>query len=624
MKKSNVTSPRRLLAAFLQATRHLAPMATAIACGSAYAEIEPPPEVAVRDEVGVDVISGTPTFSMQDLKIGTGESVLTHSIASYASYFWGFTDNFHLSAGLSGSNEKVHRNVRLGHKSQAFLVESGDLFGFATYKPLKDDGATLVEHSDNSYTYTGPDGTVARIGEVVDGKTYPRGGKIIYPSGFEVTLHRRNNRIQSVTTNTGLQLKYFYRSNALPSNPTPDDRSKFYHPSRIVAVNNAVEYCSPAADSCSFSQQWPSVTYTWPSHSEIHSSTGSASGVFKITDAEGGVTLYRHKSYSMQISGGSPYEPRISEVTSKTGAKSYYDYEHAYVCTMVGTWRCNIQKSNAVSQVKTNGATYTYGYDVFPYGFAGTSDGPAGRHYVQMDSKYMFPRLTTVSTPESVRASFYDNDANALESVVDQGKKFTFTYDTRGNLTHRSQHPYPDTSTGTVLTATAGYASSCTTTNRKWCNKPLWTKDPKGSQTDYTYHDPSGKVATVTLPPDNSGVRAQTRYTYQQHYAWYKTSSTSIVRASTPVWLLAEERTCRQGDTVGDSCANPQAEVITTYEYGSGSSSEANNLWLKGVVVNAYNPVTGTREDLRTCYQYDNYGNVISETTPNAALTSCP
>lgn len=57
-------------------------------------------------------------------------------------------------------------------------------------------------------------------------------------------------------------------------------------------------------------------------------------------------------------------------------------------------------------------------------------------------------------------------------------------------------------------------------------------------------------------------------------------------------------------------------EVVINFEY------DHNNLLLTGKTVTALN-TKGASETLRTCYQYDIYGNLIGETKPKANLTSC-
>jgi YD repeat-containing protein len=56
--------------------------------------------------------------------------------------------------------------------------------------------------------------------------------------------------------------------------------------------------------------------------------------------------------------------------------------------------------------------------------------------------------------------------------------------------------------------------------------------------------------------------------------------------------------------------------MVTTYEYGG--TNESNNLNVTGVIVSS------NGENLRTCYEYDDYGRQIGETSPRAGLGACP
>ena len=66
----------------------------------------------------------------------------------------------------------------------------------------------------------------------------------------------------------------------------------------------------------------------------------------------------------------------------------------------------------------------------------------------------------------------------------------------------------------------------------------------------------------------------------------------------------------------------PYDEVLTQFDYGTGDATHGNNLLLRGQTVTSTDG--GTTTTLRTCYGYDAYGNRISETQPNANLSSCP
>ena len=148
------------------------------------------------------------------------------------------------------------------------------------------------------------------------------------------------------------------------------------------------------------------------------------------------------------------------------------------------------------------------------------------------------------------------------------------------------------------------------------CNQPNWSKDGEGNQTDYAYSDVHGGILTVTRPADSNGIRPQTRYVYEQKQARYKNASGVIVASGLPIWVLTKEEFCRTSAASGTSCAAGAAdEIETVYDYGPATG--ANNLWLRGKTV------TANGQSLRTCYYYDDFGNKIAETQPNASLTSC-
>jgi hypothetical protein len=188
--------------------------------------------------------------------------------------------------------------------------------------------------------------------------------------------------------------------------------------------------------------------------------------------------------------------------------------------------------------------------------------------------------------------------------------------DGRGNVSAQIVHAKPNS--GADLITTAHYPDGCA--NRFFCNKPEWTRDPRGNTTYYSYDPTHGGVLTETGPPDANGVSPVKRYNYVQRSAWLKTAAGGYSPAS-PVWLLATVKTCRTSATVDGACqAGAADEVVTAYDYGPDAGP--NNLLLRGQTVTATD--NGVTTTLRTCYGYDRDGRKISETSPNANLTNCP
>jgi len=146
-------------------------------------------------------------------------------------------------------------------------------------------------------------------------------------------------------------------------------------------------------------------------------------------------------------------------------------------------------------------------------------------------------------------------------------------------------------------------------------NQPLSVTDARGFTTHFAYDASSGQIARKTLPAVNN-VSPETRYFYANRYAYYKNSSGNYVRASKAVRMLVKESICKSGAASGNGCASAGDEVVTEYLYGP-TNSGPNNLWLRGVAI------TADGQTRRTCYQYDNVGNKIAETQPNANPASC-
>jgi hypothetical protein len=149
-------------------------------------------------------------------------------------------------------------------------------------------------------------------------------------------------------------------------------------------------------------------------------------------------------------------------------------------------------------------------------------------------------------------------------------------------------------------------AAECTTPPRTLCNRPVWRKDYKGNQTDYSY-EPHGGVKTETGPAVD-GVRPQVRYEYALRRAWVSNGAGHSPEAVS-IWLPSRKAFCATGAASGWGCAIAGDEVVTTYDYGPDGGP--NNLLLRSETVTAGG---GSR---RTCFGYDWMGNKISTTRPS-------
>jgi YD repeat-containing protein len=183
-----------------------------------------------------------------------------------------------------------------------------------------------------------------------------------------------------------------------------------------------------------------------------------------------------------------------------------------------------------------------------------------------------------------------------------------------GNILKITKNPKPGSTGLAPIVTEAAYAIS----NIKTQNKPLWVKDGKGFQADYSYDAAHGGVLSEMKPAPSAGAARPLKLTtWTQKFAYIKNASGSLVAAANAEWVIAAETDCQ---TVAGSsspvCDAAAPQRVTTYEYGADGT--ANNLWIRGI------SVTADGVTRRTCFGYDGLGRKISTTTPNANLTSCP
>lgn len=155
---------------------------------------------------------------------------------------------------------------------------------------------------------------------------------------------------------------------------------------------------------------------------------------------------------------------------------------------------------------------------------------------------------------------------------------------------------------GTPLTTEVELPASCTVENYRICNKPIYIRDPKDNQTDFTYYSAHGGIETETLPADANGVRPQKRYSYSLLYPKVLNASGGLVN-STPVWRLTRISECRVATATNPaSCVGTADEKVTTYAYDN------NNLFRTSeTVATGDGSVSAT-----TSYTYDYRGDVTS------------
>ncbi|HLL32182.1 MAG TPA: hypothetical protein VK403_14425 [Allosphingosinicella sp.] len=554
-----------------------------------------PPMHRNIDENGVDLVYGTFNYSQTLVSIGGPGAAGLHYTRQYLGEEW--TDN------LSGS------------------VSHTDIGTRVTLEGISDDlegnGSTLAL-VNGVYVYTTREGKVARFQQEPSAFEYLPDTRLLdirHPDGTLITFHyridtdcnsapcKKHSRIQSVTSSRGYQIKLSYDTDVLLDAYGRNWRRV----SRVVAINNSVEYCEPTADHCALTGAWPAAQIAFALTNDGHFET--------VTEPAGGVWRYDYNHVPLlvkvrrpglaiddtevQYTDGDTYtQPRVTAVL-RAGAR--YDYIQDYTCATCPPPPPYVELTTVEDPLdhrfvfKTRHQKYWYDAQVRPLRYRGA---------------------ILAATDPIGNTTGYDYDAliRPIRVTSPEGDKVEFGYDARGNIRTRTAIP----KTGfqfAPLAETAYFPDTCG--NPKTCNKPDYVLDARQARTDFAYAPEHGGLSVRTGPTDSNGVQQQTRYGYEQRTGLVKTAGGGHA-ATEPVWLLTRRAYCRSSQATGNPtapCATPGDEVVTTYDYGT--TGQATNLLLRGIVVSA------DGLSLRTCYGYDALGNRISDTSPRAGRSTC-
>lgn len=571
-------------------------LTTILSCGfvaPAYAQVDasqtPPPTVVTADGNGVDLVRGTFTVGRSLIAIGNGRP----SGMSYSRSFTGsgWRDNYMAAINQSGSDVFVS----FGGSSDRFTV-SGTI-----YTPAEGQGSTLVTGPlAGQLKYTAADGTVVIFANVGAGSGFPASlGRAItatFPNGEIQTFTYKTasatecitddcsrkktstrTRLQSVTNNLGYQIHFDYQSNSAPDITTLTQL--WAKVAKVTAFNMAVDYCAASADTCSFSQTWPNVSYTI-----TVLPTGAPGPDTTETDALGRITKYTTDTtpgHLVAITRPSSSSPNLTIA---------YD------------------ANTRVQTITRDGQSWTYGYSDAGNIRTTTVTDPLSQVRV-LTSDLTLQRVLTDRDPLNRTTSYtYDTLGRVAQITYPEGNKVQYVYDARGNVTQtRAISKIPGTPTDIVTNA--GYDATCAVPVK--CNKPNWTQDAKGNQTDYTYDTAHGGLLTATAPAAAAGgARPQARYTYGQAQAYYKNSAGSIVSSGQSIWLLTATSACQ----TTASCAGASDEVKATVAYGPQVAGTANNLLPVSASAGSGDGVLAAT----TTNGYDSIGNLVTVDGPLA------
>ena len=316
---------------------------------------------------------------------------------------------------------------------------------------------------------------------------------------------------------------------------------------KVTGLNRAVDSCGDTQITCSFSVNWPHVTYGY----------GGANRLETVTDPLGRVTKYTWGSVIIFGYG----QLRLTKIekpgsSSNTTTIGYFEYSN---------------HDGKVSSINRGYATWNYAYSDSSTERTTTITLPGGG--TQVSKSTLSDGFVSEDTdPLSRTTSYtYDSEGRVTKITAPEGNYVEYTYDSRGNITQTKAVAKSGSGLSNITTS-ASYPSSCS--NKKTCNKPVTTTDANGKVTNYSYNSTHGGVTVITAPdPDGSGplVRPETRYTYASKQARYKSGSSSYTNGPA-TYVLTETSAC----ATLSSCANGSDETRTVTTWPTTSSP--NNL----------------------------------------------
>lgn len=571
---------------FPKALSYVLAILATLSSGTAIAQsVSLPPQESMRDGNDVNLLDSTFAPDGVKVSVGTEGSGISYVQAGNGSLGIG---NLLYTVTVS----PYVYTVSLGTESKAFNRASD-----GTLTPKGYDGSSLTE-SASGFIYTARDGTVVTFtksygsGRRVLGQSGYVATQIVAPTGRVTTFTYKTYgtdglRIQSANTNTGHQIKLFYST----ANP--------WEAISVKAINNAVDYCDPVADTCA------SLTQAWPTVSVNRQTDAYGIGTIYRTDAGGNVwTSTFEGDADSNIIAETLTRPSETQENTRVTYKVPLAIDRADFTQITSPY---LFKTTKITSVIRLGQTWKYQFS-----------RPTGSGYlwraVLTDPALVQRTFQVQSVVTGTSRIFIDPLNRTTRYELDPYDRYyaasppelntaTATLDDRGNTLQLNQAAKSGTGLPDIVSSVS-IATACA--NIVVCNKPNSYTDPKGNVTDFTYDPVHGGVLTATMPaPTVGAVRPQKRYTYGQFYAWYKNASGTIVQAPSPNWLLTQVSECRTG--AAPACVGTADETRTTYNYGA--SGTANNLLPVSVTVAAGDgSISAT-----TTITYDAVGNKLTE-----------
>ena len=499
---------------------------------SAQSQPPPPEEVLNPSTGGVDIATRELNLANTDLAIGPGDHRGLQFTRQWAKQGWRIATTPIISGN---STDPV---VVVGGRSKSFTWDDN----LNRFVPSVEDGSAL---SADLTTFTASDGTVVTFAAMDGLSEHPTAfmaaSSIVFADGVshtftyqttnQLTTNSGNTvskmRLISINSSTGYQIKLEYLSNDLTN-------WNWRKLKAATAINNTLEYCDPAADTCTVSSDWPRVAYggTWNGLERLASAT----------DPEG-----RTVSYGYDASG-----TKIESITPP-GTDSLpvdYTYDGDKISSVKrggnGVVYSDLLLGNNVATVVTDAVGNEVSYV--------TNDaGQVTRKIVEGEQTFYSYCSGTATCPTGRIASITLPDSNFVK----------FEYDARGNITKQERWRKPGADANLApqtITTLATYPASCS--NPVTCNKPTNVTDAEGNTTDFTWDPTHGGLTKVERPADNAGVRPTTIIRYTGAQSRFLDGLGSWTNSNT-MWVLQTVRQCRTAEI----CTNMADENVQTLGY---------------------------------------------------------
>jgi hypothetical protein len=571
---------------------------------ASFAEIIPPKNYAVTPG-GINVADGSLAYSVTDLSIGSMKLERFYRTSRQQPndppFGTNFSSNFdiYITAAPKPVNGPRYPIVHIGSKASGVFSHSPPSTSVFTFNLDAQRG--ILSYTGTQYVYVdGSDasGTVYTFSATVEASGMPYAAnsrkieRIDFPDGRRQTFSYSGSNLKLVEDTAGYAMVFDYDANGDVTAACAFNRSQTY-----VSASST---CAGAVLKTTYGY---TVTLSKP---YLTSATNPLSQVTNYSNGNWGMTCVLPPGFANCTIANSNHADRIATQTLQDG----------------GSWSTVGMSPDVLNNPDagydgdcTNETSITDPHSVTLY-LTFTKTSPCS----MTDALGNTTSFVYEGAKLNNDVSGVNTDGTFLkEAVFPEGNKYQATYNGPfKSVTTETMVPKPGSGL-TNLVKQYGYGSCAGPTGSyQNCAKPIWIKDPKLNQTDFTYATHGGVLSEMKPAPTSGASRPLSLYSYVQKYAYIKNSGGSLVPAATPTWVLSSETQCQTAISTPNTatCDSGGLQVTRSYQYGADGT--ADNLLVRGITV------TADGQSRRTCFGYDPYSRRISETKPNASLSVCP